>query len=84
MLCYVVMTTRKEMSKMNRMVETIKRERKISKVRLVMQSGISISYYEKLKPFVEELFGDFVRYNKDDRMWEAIESKPPNISALTD
>jgi len=69
------MTTRKEMSKMNRMVETIRKEGKISKVRLVMQSGISISYYEKLKPFVEELFADSIRYNKDERMWEAIESK---------
>ncbi len=69
------MTTRKEMSKMNRMVETIRKEKKISKVRLVMQSGISISYYEKLKPFVEELFANSVRYNRDERMWEAIESQ---------
>ena len=63
------------MSKMNRMVETIRKEKKISKVRLVMQSGISISYYEKLKPFVEELFANSVRYNRDERMWEAIESQ---------
>ena len=74
MLRYGLMTTRKEMSKMNRMVETIRKEGKISKVRLVMQSGISISYYEKLKPFVEELFADSIRYNKDERMWEAIDS----------
>lgn len=77
MLCYV-MTTRKEMSRMNRMVETIKKEKRISKVQLVMKSGISISYYEKLKPFIEELFAHSIRYNRDDKVWESIESEPLN------
>lgn len=63
------MTTRKEMSKINKLVEIILKEGKISKVRLIMQSGISISYYEKLRPFIEEIYSHKVRYDKEMRMW---------------
>ncbi len=73
MLCYGVLTTRKEMSKMSRMVDLIRANKKISKVQLVIQTHISISYYEKLKPFMEELFSQSIRYNSVDRMWESIE-----------
>ena len=75
MLCYGVLTTRKEMSKMSRMVDLIRKNKKITKVHLVIQTHISISSYEKLKPFMEELFAQSVRYNSVDRMWEAIEAE---------
>lgn len=82
MLVYV-MTTRKEMSRMNKMVEIIKKEKRISKVQLVMRSGISISYYDKLRPFMAELFQHTIRYNKDDGVWESIESEVVNEPLTT-
>lgn len=66
------MTTQKEMSKINKMVELIQKEKTISKVQLVMRSGISISYYDKLKPFMEELYSHRIRYDKDTKAWNAI------------
>lgn len=69
------MTTQGEMTKINRLMEIIEKEKVISKVRLVMQSRISISYYEKLKPFLEEIYQHKVRYDKSDKMWRAITQK---------
>ncbi len=69
------MTTQREMSKINRLKEIILREKRISKVRLVMTSGISNSYYEKLKPYLEELFPLSVRYEKETKTWNAIEQE---------
>ena len=66
------MTTSKEMSKINRMVEIIQKEGIISKVRLVMRSGISISYYDKLKPFMEEIYAHKVRYETDTKTWQSL------------
>lgn len=66
------MTTSKEMSKINRMIEIIQREVTISKVRLVMMSGISISYYDKLKPFMEEIYAHKVRYDKETKTWQSL------------
>lgn len=66
------MTSQKELSKINKMVTIIQREQTISKVRLVMMSGISISYYEKLKPFMEELYPHKIRYEKEMRVWRSI------------
>ncbi len=61
------------------MVEIIQKEGVISKVQLVMNSRISISYYEKLKPFMEELYQHKVQYDKSMRVWRAI--KQENVSA---
>lgn len=69
------MTTPKEMRKINKLVEIILKEKRISKVHLVMKSGISISYYEKLKPFMEEIYQHRIRYDKETKMWYAIESE---------
>jgi hypothetical protein len=69
------MTTQKELSRINRLVEIILKEGTISKVQLVMKSGISISYYEKLKPFIEEIYPHKVRYDKITKNWLAIKSE---------
>ena len=69
------MTTSKEMSKINRMVEIIQKEGTISKVRLVMMSGISISYYDKLKPFMEEIYSHKVRYDKETKTWQSVKAE---------
>lgn len=68
------MTTRKEMSRINRLVEIIQREKKISKVRLVMASGMSISYFDKLKPFLLEIYEEQIRWNKEDGFFESIKN----------
>ena len=72
MLWRFEMTTRKELSKINKLVEIIQKEKVISKVRLVMNSGISISYYEKLRPFIEEIYPHKVRYDKETKTWNAL------------
>ena len=68
MICYD-MTTQKEMNKINRMMELIKKQGRIDKYNLVMQSGLSISYYEKLKPFMERIFAHNVQYDKNTQTW---------------
>jgi len=69
------MTTQKEMWRINKLVDIIQREKRISKVRLVMLSGISNSYYEKLKPYVEEIFPHKVRYDRETKTWCVIEQE---------
>jgi hypothetical protein len=69
------MTTQKELRRINRLVEIIQKEEKITKVQLVLKSQISISYYEKLKPFLEEIYPHKVRYDKDTKTWEAIKNE---------
>ena len=69
------MTSNREMSKIRKMVQIILKAGTISKVRLVMNSGISISYYDKLKPFMEELFEDKIRYDKELKIWISIEAE---------
>jgi len=66
------MTTQKEMRKIYRLMEVIQKEKRIGKVQLIMRSGISISYYEKLKPFLEEIYPHKVQYDKLTRTWHAI------------
>ena len=56
------MTTRKEMSRINRLVELIQKNKKISRVNLIMASGMSISYFDKLKPFLLNIYGEQIRY----------------------
>lgn len=68
MICYD-MTTQKEMSKINRMMEIVKKNGRIDKFNLVMQSGLSISYYEKLKPFMERIYSHNVSYDKETQTW---------------
>lgn len=63
------MTTQKEMSRINRLVEIIEKKGTISKIQLVMDSGISISYYEKLKPFMEKICYHKVRYDNVTKNW---------------
>jgi hypothetical protein len=63
------MTTRKEMSRLNEILRIIQEEKRISKVQLVLKTRISISYFDKLRPFLMELYGDFIRYDKDEKVF---------------
>lgn len=69
------MTSKKEMVKINSLVEIIQREGKISKVQLVMKSRISISYYEKLKPYMEEICYHKVRYDNTTKNWMVVKGE---------
>jgi len=69
------MTSQREMSKINKILEIILKEGVISKVQLIMRSGISISYFEKLKPFLEEIYQHKVQYDKSMKVWRAIKSE---------
>ena len=66
------MTTQKEMSRINRLVETIQKNGPISNIGLVMKSGISISYFEKLRPYLKEIYNHKVRYDKETKTWRSI------------
>ena len=67
------MTTRKEMSKINRLLEIIQKNKKISKVQLVLASGMSISYFDKLKPFLLEIYHHKIEYDPIDRLFKYTE-----------
>ncbi len=77
MSCYVtgicIMTTRQMYYHANRIKEIVKQHGKIHKFDLVEQARISLSSYEKLKPWIEYRFGDFVSYNKMTKEWVADE-----------
>jgi len=72
------LTSQKEMQKINSLRNIILREKVISKVRLVMMAKISISYYDKLKPFLEEIYHYEIQYDKGSKNWLAIESNESN------
>lgn len=65
------MTTRGEMRKMSHMVNIIREEGRIGKIQLVIRSGISNSYYEKLRPYMEAMFTD-IEYDRGTKTWRAV------------
>ena len=69
------MTTRKEMQNINKLVRIIQKEGHISKVQLILNSGFGISSYEKLKPFLEEIYPHKVQYDRTARIWKNVEEK---------
>jgi len=71
----IKMTTQKEMSRINDLVETIEKHGPISNVQLVIRSRIGISYFEKLRPFLLEIYPHKVRYNKSTKLWHTIKSE---------
>ena len=68
----LILTTRKEMSRINRLVELIQKNKKISRVDLIMASGMSISYFDKLKPFLLTIYQEQIRY--ENGIFESIKS----------
>ena len=67
------MTTRKEMSRLNEMLAIIQKEKQISKVQLVLKARIGISYFDKLRPFLLELYGDYITYDKDAKVFRSLQ-----------
>lgn len=65
------MPTPAEMFKMSRLVGIIRNKGSIDRIDLVIESGISNSYYEKLKPYILRLFKD-IEYDRATRTWRTI------------
>ena len=57
---------------MNRMVDIIKSNGDIHKFDLIEKSEISLSTYEKLKPWLEHRSKEIVRYDKSTKKWISI------------
>ena len=55
----------------NRIKQIIKEAGTIHKYDLIEQARISLSTYEKLKPWIEYRFSDFVSYDKTTKMWKS-------------
>jgi len=62
------------MSRLNEMLRIIQEEKQISKVQLVIKARIGISYFDKLRPFLLELYSDFIRYDRDTKMFVSLEN----------
>ena len=73
------MTTRREMSRLNEMLSIIQSEGQISKVQLVIKARIGISYFDKLRPFLLEIYADFIRFDKDTKMFVSLQK--PQVTA---
>jgi len=69
------MRSRKQYSISNKWKEIIKRNKRIHKFLLIEQLGISISYYEKLKPWMEFKFPDFISYDRETKDWVWVEEE---------
>lgn len=72
------MTSRGEMKRMNRLVDIIRKNGSINKIQLVIVSGISNSYYEKLKPYMLEMFHD-LSYDRTTQIWSVIKMEDLDI-----
>jgi len=72
------MTTRKEMSHLNKMLRIIQEEKAISKVQLVLRAQIGISTFNNLRPFLLEVYKDFIRYDRDTKMFISLQSAKVN------
>jgi len=72
------MTSRGEMKRMNRLVDIIRKNGSINKIQLVIVSGVSNSYYEKLKPFMLAMFQD-ISYDKTTQIWSVIKTEDLDI-----
>ena len=58
-----------------RIMEIIERHGEIHKFDLIEEARISLSLYEKLKPWIEYKFADFVTYDKTTKKWKWIAVK---------
>ena len=57
------------------MKEIICERKRIHKFALINELKISLSYYEKLKPWFEYTFPDFARYDRATKEWVCILDK---------
>jgi len=53
----------------NKMIEIIKKGKRIHKFDLIEKAGISLSSYEKIKPWLEYRYSNLVRYYRPTGEW---------------
>ena len=66
------MASKKDMKKMNAMVAEIKKSKSIDRIQLVMRTGISVSTYDKLRPYMAEIFKHSVAYDATEKTWRSL------------
>ncbi len=66
------MTSRQQIIRANKLRDIIKEHGRIHKYDLINKANMSISTYEKIKPWFEFTFPDFVRYDRTTLEWEWI------------
>ena len=71
------MPSRKEMAKLAHLAKIVRERKKILRQELILASGFSISYCEKLLPYLPVLFTDII-YDKSTNMYEATETEEVN------
>lgn len=67
------MASKADISNINRLLGIIRKESAIDKYNLVMKSGLSISTYDKLKPFLESVYKHNVEYDRKTKIWKWLE-----------
>ncbi len=63
------MTSRREMRILNDMRNLIVKEGAINKYDLMIRSEISVSYYDKLSPILQHLYGPRIEYDRRSKNW---------------
>jgi len=72
------MVSRKEMSRLAHLAKLVRENKTISRRQLILASGISISYCEKLLPYIPELFTDII-FEKSNNTYQAIQTEEVNV-----
>jgi len=67
-------TESKERTVINRAIQLIKAQSPISRHKLNFQLNITTKYYERLHPFIADVFENVVEYDKLTKLWRYIES----------
>ena len=62
----------------NKLKTIIEQEKRIHKFDLVEKVGISFSLYDKIKPWFEYKFNEFVRYDKPTKEWVSLKEELEN------
>jgi len=63
-----------------RIIDLIQKEKKIHKFELIRVIGISISTYEKLKPWLEYTYSHVLRYEKETQQWIFVEKDDDSLN----
>jgi len=63
------MATKNQHKLARKIIDIVKKYGRINKFDLMDEVGISISTYEKIKPWLERRFYEFIKYEKSTKEW---------------
>ena len=69
------MATKNQHKLARRIIDVVKKHGRINKFDLMDEVGISISTYEKIKPWLERRFYEFIKYEKSTKEWVSMENE---------